>query len=249
MLSAQKSHNVSSRLYRKTRKEKGEGNRPSRQHPSSTRSSSLAAGEDFPAQSALCFTRVRVIVLSLVLLGVTLSMLFSFFFLFTGGMLRFSLHALALPSLFPLIGGGGGVGILLWITIAFFLKRKRGTTSDQLSLLPAYALVSGFGAFPPGPSRRRTGELFSSNVDTESDRWIALEWGRDPARQSTDTLETTHVRQRLRTFQLSYLDDFVGDRNTDEFYQIKNVDGRNIIPRKTSTDSFFIENWERVIAK
>lgn len=168
---------------------------------------------DFPSQSSLHVTRLRMGALVVVLVGVTLSMLMSLFFLFSGDHLRQPLPSFTLPSSLPVIGlmsVGGGVGIVLWITLSSLFKRKRDELPAQRSsILPRTPLMSA-GArtpLPPEPSVRHTGERFSSGFEAQGDWWISSEWDAGP-RKNTEKLEALHMRQRLRTLRLDDADDF-----------------------------------------
>src|SRR5579859_1607335 len=115
-----------------------------------------AKGEDFPTQSSLHFTRFRVALLVVVLVGITIGLLLSGFFLFSGKAPLPPLDTLVMPSSLPiigLVGAAGGVGIVLWITLSFLLKRSH-MIHAQKAWAP-HTLVSAEWAIPlPEPHRR-----------------------------------------------------------------------------------------------
>ncbi len=191
-----------------------------------------ARNEDFPAQSSYHMSGLRVVALVVVFLGVTLSMLASFVFLFSGALVRLQLPVF-LPSLslIGLAGAGGGMGILLWILLTSILKQhpKRRFPQKQAPLPTATLFATGgMTARPPEPTDRQTGELFSS----QRDRWISSEWEGESQRQ-TEKLAALHMRQRLRTLRLSYADDFSGDDGQKKRDHLKKVHERSTLQRTT----------------
>jgi hypothetical protein len=171
--------------------------------------------EDFPAQSSHHFTGLRIATLVATLVGVTLGMLISFFFLFSGGNLHLTFSSFTLLSSPPALGLAGigcGIVVVLWITFSYLLKQKREKVLAQRnSILPIATLVSTGGktVFPPEPVERYTDELFLADFDTRVDRWISSEWNVE-SQKNTDKLEALHMRQRLQMPRLFYVDDFPG---------------------------------------
>lgn len=196
--------------------------------------------EDFPAQSSHHFTGLRLAALVVVIVGVTLGMLISFFFLFSGGNIHLTFSSFTLqssPSALSLVGIGCGIVVVLWITFSYLLKQKHeGVLAQRSAILPMATLVSTGGKtiFPPEPVERYTDELFLADFDTRVDRWISSEWDGEP-QKNTDKLEALHMRQRLRKPRLSYVDNFPGDDDKEYRYQIQKADVRVVCKRKTNS--------------
>jgi hypothetical protein len=174
----------------------------------------------------------RMMLLGIILTEGTVGLLLGVFFLCVDGALRVSLPALTPPaSMLPLalLGGGGSAGILLGIVLSHALQRKRLTA-------PAERRMAS-GAYPRAPSQRlvlpepvdRAGALFTPAGETDAASWMVPPWdGEQLIRKHTETLEATQMRQRLRTLPLSYTEGVLGERKTDQLYQIQRV-GSNIL--------------------
>lgn len=174
---------------------------------------------DFPAQSSQHLTRMHVLPLTLVLVGVTLGMVLNFLWLFGDEVDLPPLPALVLPPSFLLISlmsVGAAAGMVLWIVRSFF-KRSVVERSVQDASVPLYPLASA-SRIVVLPEPYQLGKRFSSRLPSRLDQWTTPAWEMDSAGRKTDALEAQHLRQRLRTQQLAYRDAFPGDQDTEHDY-------------------------------
>ncbi|BCL79655.1 hypothetical protein ccbrp13_21200 [Ktedonobacteria bacterium brp13] len=184
--------------------------------------------DDFPAQSSFHLSGVRMVALSGVFLGVTLSMLASFVFLFSGAPVRLLVPVLPFPSwsLIGLTAAGGGVGILLWVALTSLFKHQvKGRSAQQSLPLPR---MSRFAT-------DRSIVLPSEPVERHTDALSSSAWKVKPLAQwRAEKRETVHLRQRLRTLRLYGADEFPWDDDDENpRYPIKDVNGRMCLQRKT----------------
>lgn len=171
---------------------------------------------DFPAQSSHHFTQVRVVLLTIVLVGVTLGMLLSFVWMFDGDVPLNALMRLPSLSIMGLISVGAAAGIVLWMAHAFLQRPAAQRPAQSTSVSPYPPILAARAVFPPEPYQ--TDELFSSRFPSRVDQWTTSGWKMDTTRRNTETLEARHMRQRLSTLQLAYSDAFPGDQDKEHGY-------------------------------
>lgn len=177
-----------------------------------------AKDEDVPLSSSYHVTGLRAVALLVVLIGVTLSMVTSFVFLFSGADVRLQLPVfpfLSPFSLLGLIGVGGGVGIVLRRKLISIIKHNPKKQRTQRNVSIVTIATGGRIILPPKPADRQVGDLSSS----WRDRW-SPEWESELQRWA-EKREALHMRQRLHALRFHAADGFPYDESQKKHSHIK----------------------------